>query len=152
MGGLRKIFVAISVVLGIALGTGLYTFVYAKGGSYLSNDPAVCANCHIMNEQYDGWLKSSHHGVAVCNDCHTPHSSLFAKYYVKGRNGFWHSFYFTTNTFHEPIRITEGNRRVTQDACRDCHADMVDAIDHAAGDREPEDCVRCHSSVGHLRP
>jgi hypothetical protein len=25
-----------------------YTFVYAKGYSYLTNDPGACANCHIM--------------------------------------------------------------------------------------------------------
>jgi cytochrome c nitrite reductase small subunit len=138
-----------SALTGIALGIGLYTFVYAKGASYLTNDPAACANCHIMREQYEGWIKSTHHAVAVCNDCHTPHSSLAAKYYVKAKNGFWHSFYFTTDTFHEPIFITPGNARVTQDACRDCHADMVEAIDHGS---DREDCVRCHNSVGHLRP
>ena len=142
---------AFAVIAGIALGVGGYTFVYAKGSSYLTNDPAACANCHIMREQYEGWQKSSHHAVAVCNDCHTPHA-LIPKYYVKGRNGFWHSFYFTTGLFPEPIRITPGNARVTQDACHHCHAEMVEAIDHAAGDREEEGCVRCHPSVGHLRP
>ena len=46
-----------SLILGIAIGVvaglGVYTFVYAKGASYLMNDPASCANCHIMNEQND---------------------------------------------------------------------------------------------------
>jgi cytochrome c nitrite reductase small subunit len=37
--------------LGLAVGVGLYTFWYGKGYSYMSNDPAACANCHIMNEQ-----------------------------------------------------------------------------------------------------
>ena len=32
------------------VGLGLYTFVYAKGYSYLSNDPQGCANCHVMQE------------------------------------------------------------------------------------------------------
>lgn len=142
-------FLTTSAILGIAMGVGLYTFGYAKGSSYLTNDPAACANCHIMREQYEGWLKSSHHAVAVCNDCHTPHSSLAAKYFVKGKNGFWHSFYFTTDTFPEPIRITRSNARVTQDACRYCHGEMVEVVDHAAGDREREDCLRCHRTVGH---
>ena len=62
------------IVFGLLVGLGLYTFVYARGASYLTNDPAACANCHVMSEQYDGWLKSSHHAVAVCNDCHTPHN------------------------------------------------------------------------------
>jgi formate-dependent nitrite reductase cytochrome c552 subunit len=35
-----------------------------------TNDPAACANCHVVKDQYDGWLKSSHRAVAVCSDCH----------------------------------------------------------------------------------
>ena len=37
-------------LLGIALGLGAYTFAYAKGWSYLTNNPQACANCHVMNE------------------------------------------------------------------------------------------------------
>ena len=83
------------VLLGMALGLGAYTFAYAKGWSYMTNDPRACANCHVMNEQYDGWLKSSHRSVAVCNDCHVPHNFV-GKYVTKATNGFWHSYYFTT--------------------------------------------------------
>ena len=61
--------VAAAALVGVAGGLGLYTFVYAKGYSYITNDPAACANCHVMNDQYDGWLKSSHRAIAVCNDC-----------------------------------------------------------------------------------
>ena len=39
---------AVSVAFGLAAGLGGYTFVYARGGSYLTNDPAACTNCHIM--------------------------------------------------------------------------------------------------------
>jgi cytochrome c nitrite reductase small subunit len=59
---------AASALLGTLLGSGVYTFVSAHGASYLSNDPAVCVNCHVMREQYDGWLHGSHHAVATCND------------------------------------------------------------------------------------
>jgi cytochrome c nitrite reductase small subunit len=139
----------LGVPSGLVLGLGLYTFVYARGASYLTDDPAACANCHVMQEQYDGWLKSSHRAVAVCNDCHTPPGAI-GKYTTKARNGFWHSFYFTVGGFHEPIRIGERNRAVTEQACRKCHAAIVDAIEprHAAG--ETFSCVRCHLSVGHL--
>ena len=136
--------------LGVAVGLGLYTFVYAKGWSYLTNDPKACANCHVMNEQYDGWLKGSHRSVAVCNDCHVPHN-LAGKYYTKARNGFWHSFYFTTQTFHEPIRATPGSRRVTEAACRYCHAAVVQAMGTPAHAGAPDiSCIRCHGSVGHM--
>src|SRR5262245_16708261 len=60
---------ALGALIGAAAGVGVYTFVYAKDASYLTNNPASCANCHVMNEQYDGWLKSSHRGIATCNDC-----------------------------------------------------------------------------------
>ena len=132
----------VAVALGIALGLGAYTFVYARGYSYLSHDPAACANCHVMGEHFDAWNKSSHKAVATCNDCHTPHQ-LVGKYMTKARNGFWHSFYFTTGRYPDPLRITERNRRVTQAACRDCHTEMTAAIGPDV------DCVRCHRYVGH---
>lgn len=145
--------VMLGVAFGAAIGIGGFTFIYAKGYSYLTNDPGACANCHVMQEQYGGWVKSSHRAVAACNDCHTPHN-FFGKYYTKASNGFWHSYYFTTNTFHEPIQIGERNRRVTEQACRSCHQEITSAIDaHAgggeAGDEAALSCVRCHRNVGH---
>ena len=144
--------VVVGVVLGLLVGVGLYTFVYAQGASYMTNDPAACVNCHVMNEQYDGWLKSSHRAVAVCNDCHAPHT-FFGKYATKAINGFWHSFAFTSGRFPDNIQITPRNHRVTESACRSCHDDIVHAID--VGGRTPDEpmsCVRCHGSVGHGAP
>ena len=144
--------IVIGVAIGLATGVGVYTFVYAKGYSYLSNDPGACANCHVMNEQYDGWLKSSHKSVATCNDCHTPQDTL-GKYYTKASNGFWHSYYFTTGTFHEPIQITDRNRQVTESSCRHCHQTMVESITTSVPREHFEadvSCIRCHRSVGHL--
>ena len=135
---------------GAAMGVGVYTFVYARGGSYLSDDAAACANCHVMGGHYDAWLKSSHHAVATCNDCHTPHTFV-GKWWTKARNGYHHSLAFTTGRFHEPIQITASNREVTEGACRYCHADVVQAIDASPGHAGPLDCIRCHGSVGHPR-
>jgi cytochrome c nitrite reductase small subunit len=88
---------------------------------------------------------------------------------VKAQNGFWHSFYFTTGRYPDPLRITERNREVTEEACRYCHQPIVEAIEpsfaSAAGPRDvahaafiaagPEhggaevSCIRCHKYVGH---
>jgi cytochrome c nitrite reductase small subunit len=141
--------VVVAVTIGLAVGIGAYTFVYAKGASYLTNDPRACVNCHVMREQYDGWIASSHRGVAVCNDCHAPHD-LVGKYTTKAVNGFWHSVAFTSGRFHEPIEIGARNRRVTEGACRHCHRDVVEAIDTHPRTDQRIDCVRCHRSVGHL--
>jgi cytochrome c nitrite reductase small subunit len=142
--------IAAMALLGVALGLGGYTFAYAKGWSYLTDDPRACANCHVMNEQYDGWLKGSHRSVAVCNDCHVPHNFV-GRYYTKARNGFWHSFYFTTQSFHEPIEATAGSRAITEARCRECHEPVVQAMGTPAhaGWRDVS-CIRCHGSVGHL--
>lgn len=142
------IVILIGAVFGAAFGIGGYTFVYAKGGSYMTNDPAACANCHIMETQYSGWLKSPHRAAAVCNDCHTPHS-LIPKYAVKAENGFWHSYGFTTGDFHEPIQIKAKSRRITEANCRRCHGALTQAIEgpHRAG--QEMSCIRCHSDVGH---
>lgn len=136
-------------VLGAAAGVGIYTFIYARGASYLTSDPAACANCHIMRDHYDGWAKSTHHAVAGCNDCHTP-SGLAPKYMTKGANGFWHSFAFTTGNFPEPLRIKPHNRAITEYACRRCHQEIVEAIEgpHRELAEQPS-CVRCHTAVGH---
>ncbi len=112
--------IVIGVAFGVAVGIGGFTFIYARGYSYLTNDPQACVNCHVMREQFDGWVKSSHRSVATCNDCHTPYNFV-GKYYTKARNGFWHSFYFTTGGFPEPIRIGEYNHAVTEHACQTCH-------------------------------
>jgi cytochrome c nitrite reductase small subunit len=80
------LFIAI-LSLGTLFGLGAYTFYFAEGAAYLSDDPKVCANCHVMREHYDGWQKSSHHANATCNGCHTP-TNIVAKYISKANNGF----------------------------------------------------------------
>ncbi len=140
-----------AAVIGVLIGVGAYTFVYAKGYAYLTNDPSACANCHIMRECYEAWTKASHRAVAVCNDCHTP-PGLIPKYVTKASNGFWHSFYFTSGRYPDPLRITPRNHEVTELTCRTCHEEMTASID--AGSAGPGDrsisCIRCHATVGHL--
>jgi cytochrome c nitrite reductase small subunit len=138
-----------AVLAGVLAAVGGYTFLYAKGYSYISNDPAVCANCHIMENHFAAWVKSSHHTVAVCNDCHTP-PGLVGKYATKAINGFNHSLAFTTGRFPEPLRITDRNFNVTEKACRKCHHDIVEAIEGSGGEKNRISCIRCHSTVGHM--
>ena len=166
-----------AVSFGLLVGIGAFTFTYARGASYLTNNPAACANCHVMQEHFDAWNKSSHRAVATCNDCHTPHN-IVGKYLTKANNGFWHSFYFTTGKYPDPLRITPRNHRVTEGTCRYCHQAIVDGIDpqvahrdgskvpvsvasvagvpsigksapHGGTDDNTLSCVRCHQYVGH---
>jgi cytochrome c nitrite reductase small subunit len=147
-----------AALLGVFGASGAYTFVFANGISYMSDDPSVCVNCHIMRDEYDGWRHSSHHAVAVCNDCHLAHQNAASLFYIKAQNGWHHSKAFTTDDFDEPIRIKPGNARVLEDNCLRCHANLTDAITEHGTLGVPTDpnlkadlygCVRCHQQVGH---
>jgi cytochrome c nitrite reductase small subunit len=137
----------VGILAGGLFGIVVFTFGYARGASYMTDDPAACVNCHVMREQYEGWEKSSHRSAAVCNDCHTPPGFL-PKYFTKALNGFHHSWAFTSGRFPENIRITGRNARVTNGACIKCHEELTTAIRgvHAKGDVQ---CVTCHRNVGH---
>ena len=126
-----------------------YTFYYAKGTAYLSNDPKACVNCHIMRDQYDSWQKSSHHSFATCNDCHVP-QDFVGKWVTKASNGYHHSEAFTFQDFHEPIQIKPRNAAVLNANCLYCHREFVREITaHRVIQDEELYCVRCHDSVGH---
>ena len=140
----------LAVSIGAMIGLGYFTWTYAEGGSYFSNDPKACANCHIMREYLDSWQKSSHHSRATCNDCHTPHTFV-KKYAAKAENGMRHSWKFTFQSFKEPLHITPGNLENLQNNCVECHDGLVREI---AGRKQhgistEQTCVHCHADVGH---
>jgi len=137
--------IVVGVLIGVVVGVGSYTFIYAKGYSYITNNPAACANCHVMQSTYAAWSRGPHRSVAVCNDCHTPHD-LLGKYLTKASNGFRHSFYFTTGRYPDAIEITPRNRAITENNCHRCHQPIVDQIEH--GGRVS--CIRCHDDAGHM--
>ncbi len=139
-----------AALLGVLGGVGAFTFGYGQGWSYLTNDPEACTNCHVMQGHFDAWTKSSHHGVATCNDCHLPHHPI-GKWVTKADNGFFHSWAFTTGDFHEPIRIKPRNREVTQSTCVSCHRELVNHMLPAEPGGDMPNCSRCHAAVGHAQ-
>ena len=130
----------------IALGLFIYvTDAPAYGGSA----PETCANCHVMDSQYENWYHAPHEKFTECVDCHLPHDFI-GKYVAKAENGWHHSKGFTLQDFHEPIQITPRNRAILQDNCLRCHTDFVHAI-LPGSKSEPTSvkCVHCHVDVGH---
>jgi cytochrome c nitrite reductase small subunit len=162
MGAFRwsRRWLVLAVLCGALLGVGTVTFGYASGLAYLSNEPAACKNCHIMNEQFDSWRKGPHHAVATCNDCHVP-PHFPQKYLAKAENGYHHSMGFTfqpprpdapgaRDVFEEPIRIKARNSQILQDNCLRCHGDLVhDVVRGSTWADDAIRCVQCHASVGH---
>ncbi len=145
----RFLFYILIGMAGLLLGLGAFTFHYAEGFAYFSKDPRACMNCHIMKPQFDSWQKSSHHGAAVCVDCHLPHGFI-QKYIAKADNGYRHSKGFTFQDFHEPIMITPGNARILQENCIRCHGPLVHNLAPVTVKASRAvACVHCHSSAGH---
>jgi len=137
------------MLAGIVIGIGGYTFYFAKGWSYLSDDPQACVNCHIMRDEYNSWSHSSHKTIATCNSCHTPHD-IVGKYMTKAENGFSHSRAFTFQDFPEPIQMREVSRNIVLNNCLDCHKTMVSSVTALhTGNKETLDCISCHRNVGH---
>jgi cytochrome c nitrite reductase small subunit len=147
--GMGRAAMALAMLLGILIGLGLYTFTYGKGFSYFSADPRACANCHIMQDQFDSWQKGTHHHAATCIECHLPHDFI-PKMIAKTDNGWRHSKAFTLQDFHEPIQITRRNSEILQENCLRCHGEFVHNL--TLGSTTAADavkCVHCHRGVGH---
>lgn len=137
------------LMFGIIIGLGIYAFFYAKGYSYMSDDPQACINCHVMRENMDSWIKSTHHHVAKCNDCHLPHN-IVGKYAIKALNGFNHSVAFTLQNFKDPIKIKSHSLNIVKNSCLSCHQAMVQVMEHSGRTQgEDSNCLRCHQGVGH---
>lgn len=152
----------VSALAGVFVGVSAYTFTYAEGLSYLSDDPKACVNCHVMQGEYDSWSSGPHHARATCNDCHVPHDSTLAKYKTKAIHGWRHSKGFTLQDFHEPIQITRSSREDVIANCVRCHADITHEIRFAGGtggevggnessgwNAMGVDCIHCHVGVAH---
>ncbi len=148
----RWLTVLIVIFFGLSAGLGFYTLWYAKGASYLSDDPKACANCHVMQSTFDSWAKGGHQHVATCNDCHVPKHPV-KKWIVKAENGFHHSFAFTFSDVPLAIRARPVSRNITQVNCLRCHESLTSHLKWV-NPSQPDSagCLHCHSNVGHLHP
>lgn len=138
------------VITGWVVGSGLYTFWYAKGISYFSSDPAACANCHVMNHVYDGWSKGGHQHVASCNDCHLP-NDFVGKWLTKADNGYHHAFAFTFKELPPVLEATPASKAIAQNNCIRCHGQMAGHAISATLSPQAEtlSCLHCHKDAGH---
>jgi len=60
----------------------LFALGTVGAGTYLGDDVAAGANCHIMRNIFKDWAKSSYSALASSNDRHAP-SSVAPKYASK---------------------------------------------------------------------
>jgi cytochrome c nitrite reductase small subunit len=137
-------FIAIGAAV-LALGFFVYvTDAPAYGGSA----PETCANCHVMDSQYENWYHAPHQKFTACVDCHLPHENVVAYYLEKGRQGAKDVYTFTTGTVPVAIRASEKSKDIIQSNCVRCHQKTVESVVMGA---QPFDrsCWECHRDVSH---
>ncbi|MDH3391582.1 MAG: cytochrome c nitrite reductase small subunit [Desulfobulbaceae bacterium] len=149
-------------IIAVLATVGMFAYVgYASNMiSYLSEDPAVCINCHTMNTQFATWQHSSHRGRASCVECHLPRESLVDKIFAKSRDGFKHSVAMTFRTYEgQNIRASESAKKRIQANCIRCHSELVSQITANSKLYETKGvsfgrdrmCWGCHRDVPHGR-
>ena len=132
-------------LVGVAVGMALVLARIANAVSYLSDDPLACINCHVMTDAYASWQRGSHGRVAVCNDCHVPHSNAVAKYAFKAADGMKHSYVFTVGSQPQVLELSGRATPVVQDNCVRCHIDRLMMV-RLASSLERR-CWDCHENI-----
>ncbi len=145
------------IILGIFAGLTIYSFYISKAGSYLSDNPQACINCHIMVPQYATWNHSSHREIASCNECHVPHNNIVSHYYFKAKDGLRHATIFTLRKEPQVIHIKEEGIQVVQQNCLRCHEELIKTAEQQINNtefhsnRETRLCWECHKETPHGR-
>jgi cytochrome c nitrite reductase small subunit len=127
------------------VGAGALVARLANATSYLSDDPEACINCHVMANVFATWERGSHGHVAVCNDCHVPHTNPVATWAFKARDGTRHSYVFTRRLEPQVLRLADEAVHVVQGNCIRCHMDQVAMVRVAAA--KERTCWECHTGT-----
>lgn len=147
--------IPVILLLGSIAGLGAYILQISKATSYVSDDPKVCVNCHVMAPEYASWRASSHREWASCNDCHVPHDNIAEKYFFKAKDGLYHASVYTLRAEPEVIRIKEMGRDVVHQNCIRCHenqvtdAKLASQVERHEAHRTDRLCWECHREVPH---
>ncbi len=141
--------IAAAVLCGSAIGVGVFGIGYSDLPSYLGSEAETCLNCHVMQDQYDGWRHGSHATVATCKDCHLPHDNIINQLYVEAQDGLLHGYKFTTGDYPTNIVIRDASLEVVNSSCLYCHAATATDMHFSKQADETITCTRCHSNIGH---
>ncbi|MDR1920594.1 MAG: cytochrome c nitrite reductase small subunit [Candidatus Adiutrix sp.] len=145
----------ICALSGLVVGLGAYTIYISRAWSYVSDNPAVCVNCHVMGSYYQAWGKSSHAAWTTCNDCHVPQDNVVNQYAFKAIDGLYHAAVFTIGAEPQVIRAREASSAVIMDNCIRCHSPLttefvkMDVDYKQALKGEAKACWDCHTQIPH---
>lgn len=120
----------------------------ADAPAYLGHEAATCNNCHVMDTQYEGWLRAPHRQWTDCVACHIPHDNFVHYWFYKGKSGMKDVYSFVTRSYPQAIRANSETVAIVQDNCVRCHLDTVEGM-LTAGQPLDRNCWDCHRSVAH---
>ena len=143
---MSKIAVTIAVLAAV-IALGFFAFV-TDAPAYGGSEPETCANCHVMDSQYENWYHAPHENFTECVDCHLPHENVVAYYLEKGHQGAKDVYAFTTGNIPVQIRASDKTKGIIQTNCLRCHEQTVESVVMGA---QPYDryCWDCHRGVSH---
>jgi cytochrome c nitrite reductase small subunit len=142
----KTLFIIVIAAAVISLG---YFVLVTDATAYGGSDPATCANCHVMDSQYENWYHGGHEKWAKCTDCHLPHDNFVVYYAEKGRQGAKDTYAFVTDEIPIAIRANEKTKGIIQENCIHCHEDAVEDIMMAGGQPIDRYCWDCHRNIAH---
>jgi cytochrome c nitrite reductase small subunit len=147
----------VAILTGGLTGLIVLLLYISNSGSYLSDNPRTCVNCHVMSPQFATWSHSAHSRNTNCNDCHVPQNNVFSHYYFKAKDGLRHSKVFTLRQEPQVIIIKEAGLNVVQENCKRCHQKLNENVStikvtgknylHGQGRL----CWSCHRETPHGR-
>lgn len=133
-------------VAAVALVVGGFYVSFGPPGLFAkSGTPEFCAQCHVMEAQYESWFHNAGHRSLKCIDCHLPNDNMVRHIAWKGYDGMWDAFVFYSGRVPEPIELSKSGATLLEENCRRCHAEMVARIN------EDRNCWECHRRLSHRR-
>ncbi|MGE5073746.1 MAG: cytochrome c nitrite reductase small subunit [Anaerolineae bacterium] len=137
----------IAAIAAAVMALGIFVYV-TDAPAYAGTNPSTCANCHVMDSQYENWAHAGHAQAATCAECHLPHQNIFVYYIAKARTGMHDVYVFSTGQTPVAIRAKPETQHIIQDNCIRCHQAAVENI--MLGPQAFErNCWDCHRSVAH---
>jgi cytochrome c nitrite reductase small subunit len=112
--------------------------LYAKSGT-----PEFCAQCHVMEAEYESWFHTGGHHRLKCIDCHLPNDNVARHLTWKGYEGMWDAYVFYSGRVPERIELSSSGAAILQENCRRCHGETVARIN------EDRNCWQCHRRLSH---
>ncbi len=141
-------FLFILAIAAAVIALGFFVFV-TDAPAYGGSAPETCANCHVMDSQYENWYHAPHEKFTECVDCHLPHENIVVYYLEKGRQGAKDVYAFTTGNIPVAIRASDKDQGNHSD--RTACAAIEDTVETIVMGAQPFDryCWDCHRNVSH---